>query len=250
MGRVVEVRPHPNADRLKLATVDLGNEALTVVCGAPNVAEEQKVAFARVGAKLIDPRTGERSVLTAATVRGVVSEGMACSERELGLGDDHAGIVELPQDAPVGQPLADYLPSDDLFELEVTPNRGDWLSVLGVAHEVAALTGAVVTEPSLEYPEEGPEVGELATIRIEDPEMCGRYTATVVQGLRVGPFATVDAAAAHGSGAASHQQRGGCHQLRDAGVRPAPPRLRPVEGPPVHRGGPGSARGGAALGLG
>ena len=187
VGRVVEVRPHPNADRLKLATVDLGNEALTVVCGAPNVAEEQKVAFARVGAKLIDPRTGERSVLTAATIRGVVSEGMACSERELGLGDDHAGIVELPQDAPVGQPLADYLPSDDLFELEVTPNRGDWLSVLGVAHEVAALTGAVVTEPSLEYPEEGPDVGELATIRIEDPEMCGRYTATVVQGLRVGP---------------------------------------------------------------
>ena len=187
VGRVTEVRPHPNADRLRLATVDLGDETLTIVCGAPNLAEGQKVALARVGAKLMDPRTGERSELTAATVRGVESQGMACSERELGLGDGHSGIVELPEDAPIGQPLASYLPSDDLLELEVTANRGDLLSVLGVAHEVAALTGAQVTEPSLDYPAEGPEVDSLASVRIEAPELCSRYTATVVQGIRIGP---------------------------------------------------------------
>ena len=122
VGRVAGLGPHPNAQRLRLATVDVGGESITVVCGAPNIAEGQRVAFARVGARLTDPRTGQPFTLAAASIRGVVSGGMVCSERELGLGDDHDGILVLPDDAPVGRPLAEYM-RDDLLELEVKANR-------------------------------------------------------------------------------------------------------------------------------
>ena len=159
VGYVTSVDPHPNADRLRLATVSLNDEELTVVCGAPNVAAGQKVPFAKVGARLVDARTGEMETLKAARIRGVESAGMVCSERELALGDDHDGIVVLPEDAPVGTPLRDYL-GDVVFDLDVTPNRPDCLSVLGVAREVAALTGAVVREPDLSYPEDGDPVDE------------------------------------------------------------------------------------------
>jgi phenylalanyl-tRNA synthetase beta chain len=186
IGRVVELEPHPNADRLRLATVDLGNESLRVVCGAPNVAVDQRIAFARVGSKLKDSKTGEPVTLTAATIRGVVSEGMVCSERELGLGDDHNGILELPADAPVGQPLAIYL-QDDVLDIDITANRGDCLSVLGVAREVGAVTGAKVSEPSLEYAQAGPETTSLISVVIEDPGLCSRYTASVVQGVTIKP---------------------------------------------------------------
>ena len=186
VGKVVKVEPHPNADRLRLARVDLGDETPTVVCGAPNVAEGQRIAFARVGARLIDPHNGERFTLSAATIRGVVSGGMVCSERELGLGDDHEGILVLDESAPVGLPLAELI-RDDVFDLEVTTNRGDCLSVLGVAHEVAAITGETVTEPALEYPEDGPDITGSVTVCIEDPELCSRYLATVVRGVRIGP---------------------------------------------------------------
>ena len=186
VGYVTSVDPHPNADRLRLATVSLGEEEMTVVCGAPNVAAGQRVPFAKVGARLVDARSGEMETLKAAKIRGVESAGMVCSERELALGDDHDGIVVLPDDAPVGTPLADYL-GDVVFDLDVTPNRPDCLSVLGVAREVAALTGAVVREPDLTFPEEGDPVDGLIQVEIVDPSLCPRYTASVVQGIRVGP---------------------------------------------------------------
>ena len=186
VGYVTSVDPHPNADRLRLATVSLGDETLTVVCGAPNVAAGQKVPFAKVGARLVDARTGETETLKAARIRGVESAGMVCSERELALGDDHDGIVVLPEDAPVGAPLQDYL-GDVVFDLDVTPNRPDCLSVLGVAREVAALTGASVKEPDLSYPEEGEPVDGMVEVEIIDPSLCPRYTASVVQGIEVGP---------------------------------------------------------------
>lgn len=170
VGLVADVSPHPNADRLVLATVDTGSGRQTVVCGAPNVAAGQKIAFAREGARLIDGRTGQLTVLKAAKIRGVLSAGMVCSERELGLGEDHTGILVLPSDAPIGMPLSQYL-GDAILEMEVTANRPDCLSVLGVAHEVAALTGVSVREPDMAYPEEGPAIGELATIRVDDPEL-------------------------------------------------------------------------------
>ena len=187
VGRVLEVDRHPNADRLTLPTVDLGDgEAITVVCGAPNVAPGQKIAFAREGARLLSPRSGKVETLKAATIRGVESAGMVCSALELELGDDHEGILVLDDDAPVGTPLVDYL-GDAILDIEVTPNRPDCLSVLGLAHEVAALTGEAVTEPDLSYPEEGPSIEGQVKVEIADPDLCYRYTASLITGIKIGP---------------------------------------------------------------
>ena len=187
VGFVEKVERHPNADRLVLCTVDVGEDAShQVVCGAPNVAQGQKIAFAQVGASLIDARNGKLSTLKAAKIRGVVSRGMVCSERELGLGEDHDGILVLPQDAPVGMALDDYL-GDVILDLEPTPNRSDWLSVLGVAYEVAALTGSEVRQPEAIYPEEGQEIRNLLSVNIADSDLCPRYTASLIRGIRVGP---------------------------------------------------------------
>jgi phenylalanyl-tRNA synthetase beta chain len=185
VGQVLEVRPHPNADRLTLCRVNLGQEELEVVCGAPNVAAGLKVCFAKVGANLYNTHSGKSESLKAARIRGVVSEGMICSELELGLGEGHEGIVELPADAPVGVPLGQYL-GDTILDLEVTPNRADCFSVLGVAHEVAALTGKKVHEPDGSYLEQGPPIGEQVSISVADPDLCHRYTASVIDGLTIG----------------------------------------------------------------
>ena len=187
VGRVLKVDRHPNADRLTLPTVDTGNgETSTVVCGAPNVAAGQKIAFAREGARLVSPRSGKIEPLKAARIRGVESTGMVCSALELGLGEDHEGILVLDDDAPVGMPMVDYL-GDAVLDIEVTPNRPDCLSVLGVAHEVAALTGESVTEPGLSYPEEGAPIESQVRIEIANPELCYRYTASLIKGIRIGP---------------------------------------------------------------
>ena len=187
VGRVLAVEPHPNADRLRLCTVDLGgDEQFQVVCGAPNVAEGQRIAFARVGATLVDSQTGALETLKVARIRGVVSEGMVCSERELGLGDDHAGILVLPDDAPVGAPLADYL-GDTVLDLDVTANRPDGLSVLGVAYETAAIGGVSVREPATDYPEDDDPIEGRAAVEVVDADLCPRYTATLVTGVTVGP---------------------------------------------------------------
>ena len=192
VGSVTSVRQHPNADRLRLCTVTTGPGPegnageMEVVCGAPNVAEGQKICFARVGAHLYNAHSGKPETLAAARIRGVESQGMICSELELGLGDDHTGIIVLPDDAPLGQPLSDYL-GDVVFDLELTPNRLDCLSILGVAREVAALTGGNVTEPEIHYEESGVPVEERVSISIADPELCHRYTATVIDGVEIGP---------------------------------------------------------------
>ena len=186
VGEVLEVGPHPNADRLSLCRVTTGAEEMEVVCGAPNVAARQKICFAKVGANLYNTHTEKHEPLRAARIRGVVSEGMICSELELGLGEGHEGIVVLPEDAPLGMPLDQYM-GDTVLDLELTPNRLDCLSVLGVAHEVAALTGKTVREPEVSYSEEGPPVEQQASVSIAEPELCHRYTATVIRGLIIGP---------------------------------------------------------------
>ena len=187
VGRVTLVEAHPNADRLTLCTVDAGwGEPIRVVCGAPNVAEGQKIAFARVGAELFSSHSGKIETLKAARIRGVVSEGMICSELELGTGDDHTGIVVLPEDAPVGMSLSEYM-GDHIFDLDVTPNRPDCLSVLGVAHEVAAITNTTVREPDYSYLEEGQPIETLASVEVADPDLCPRYTASLIEGIKVGP---------------------------------------------------------------
>jgi len=187
VGHVAAVEPHPNADRLRLATVDVGaGERHRVVCGAPNLAPGQKIAFATVGARVRDGHSGKESVLKPAVIRGVESAGMVLSERELGLSEDHEGILVLPADAVTGARLADLL-GDVIFELSVTPNRADWLSVLGIAREVAALTGETVREPSLDYAEDGPPIKGRAAVEIHAADLCRRYVATVISGVKIGP---------------------------------------------------------------
>ena len=187
VAQVARIEPHPNADRLRLATVDLGGgREKTVVCGAPNIAAGQKVAFASVGAVLIDGHSGETAELKAARIRGVVSEGMVCSEKELGLSDAHEGILVLPDDAPIGVPLDDYL-GDTVLDIDVTPNRPDCYSVVGVAREVAVLTGQTLREPDRSYAENGPGIQGQVDVEIADPDLCYRYTASLVKGVKIGP---------------------------------------------------------------
>jgi phenylalanyl-tRNA synthetase beta chain len=186
VGQILAINPHPNADRLTLPTVDLGTEQPTVVCGAPNLKVGDKVAFARVGANLIDGHSGQAIKLETAKIRGVVSSGMVCSEKELGISDSHKGIMVLAAEAEVGTPLADFM-GDVIFDLDVTPNRPDCLSVIGIAREIAALTGREVNLPDAGYDEKGAPVEQQISIEIIDPDLCPRYSASLITGVKIAP---------------------------------------------------------------
>jgi phenylalanyl-tRNA synthetase beta chain len=170
--------------RLVVARVSTGRERYAVVCGAPNCAPGVRAAFAPPGAVLPGGRR-----IDVATIRGVVSQGMLCSERELGLGDEHErGILLVGADTPVGADLLDHLGLDDLvLEIEITPNRADCLSVVGLAREIAALTGAPFRHPRISVSEGADDSGALARVRIDDPELCPRYAARLIMGVRVAP---------------------------------------------------------------
>jgi len=185
IGEIITVEAHPNADRLRLVTVNLDAEEQTVVCGAPNLTAGDKIAFASVGTELIDGYNGKKAVLKPAKIRGVTSCGMVCSEKELGISDSHEGIMVLPPEAPLGEPLADFL-ADIVLDLEVTPNRPDLLSVIGVAREVAALTNQTVTLPDVEYEEPGSPIEERVSVTINDPDLCPRYCASLISGIKIG----------------------------------------------------------------
>jgi phenylalanyl-tRNA synthetase beta chain len=184
VGQIIAINPHPNADRLFLPAIDLGIEQPSVVCGAPNLKVGDKVAFARVGARLIDGHTGELIRLEAVKIRGVVSAGMVCSEKELGISDSHEEIMVLPADAPVGTPLADYM-GDVIFDLDITPNRPDCLSVIGIAREIAALTGQEVRLPEVSYGETTVPIDQQISVEIIAPDLCPRYSASLITGLKV-----------------------------------------------------------------
>ncbi|MSQ30589.1 MAG: phenylalanine--tRNA ligase subunit beta [Dehalococcoidia bacterium] len=221
VGHVLAVEPHPDADRLRLVTVDYGGEApMRVVCGAPNVAQGQRIAFAREGADLIDGHTGKPSRLKRGTIRGVVSAGMVLSEMELGLSQEHAGIIVLPEGTPIGTPVADVL-GDTILDVHVWPNRADTMNLVGIAREIAAILGGarsqevaaglgipgdiasaiighvaaatglfgmpMLREPDETYVEAGPAIAGALDVRIENPTLCARYIATLIEGVRVGP---------------------------------------------------------------
>ena len=187
VGHVLEVAPHPNADRLRLATVDFGEDApQQVVCGAPNLAVGQHIAFAREGAKVIDGHSGKPSVLKKGVIRGVESAGMVLSEMELGLSQNHDGIIVLPSDAPVGTPLVEYL-GDVILDVHVWPNRADMMSMTGVAREVAAIVGVTSSMPPSEYRESGGAASEVVSVRIDDTALCARYIVTVIEDVTVAP---------------------------------------------------------------
>ena len=191
IGTVTNVSSHPNADRLRLVTVDIASSGdvaslSTVVCGAPNVEEGQKIAFATLGAQLIHPQTGKITTLKPAKIRGVESVGMVCSDLELGLGTDHKGIKVLPDNALVGAPLSDFL-KDPILEVEITPNRPDCLSVLGIARELAAITKTDLVAPELTGSIENKRLPILDSITISDSDNCLRYTAALMTNIKVGP---------------------------------------------------------------
>ena len=187
VGRVVRVDPHPNADRLNLPVVDTGGGETQVVCGAWNFKAGDKIAFAHTGAELWDAYAAEptRKRLKPAKIRGVASEGMLCSPKELGLSEAHEGILVLDPDAPVGTPLADVL-GENVIEFELKANRPDALSMVGIAREAAALFDAPLHVPG-PMEADGRAVVELeAAIEIEDPDLCARYSAAFVQDVQVG----------------------------------------------------------------
>jgi phenylalanyl-tRNA synthetase beta chain len=192
VGQLVEVKPHPNADRLTLALVDFGRgQSIQVVTGAPNIRvgdSGQKVVLALEGARLYDGHKPGRELMTLkkSKIRGIDSGSMVCSEKELGLSEDHEGIIILPEDAPVGMPLADYM-GDVVFDLKINPNMARAQSVLGVAREVAALTGQKI-EVSVAGGDPGgtPET-DFATIEIADASLCARYSAVMIREVEIKP---------------------------------------------------------------
>ncbi|MFO8100803.1 MAG: phenylalanine--tRNA ligase subunit beta [Dehalococcoidia bacterium] len=186
VGQILGIEKHPNADRLQLATVSLGEEQHTVVCGAPNIAVGQKIAFAKVGAKLFDGHSGEYVELKPAKIRGVRSEGMVCSEKELGISDSHEGILVLDESVAPGRPLAEIM-GDTVFDISVTPNRPDCLNMIGIAREVAAMTRTMVRLPEVEYEEMDISTRDLISIEIDDPDLCPRYCGGIIKDVKIGP---------------------------------------------------------------
>ena len=175
--------PGPSGHRNALCRVAVAGRRFSVVCGAPNAAAGVRAAFAPPGATLPGGRAVE-----AATVRGVTSEGMLCSVKELGLGDDHSGILVLASDAPLGADLSTYLGLDDaILEIEITPNRPDALSVVGVAREIAAVTGVAFRFPQVAVKEGEPEAAQVASVTVDAPDLCPRFAARVITGLTVAP---------------------------------------------------------------
>ena len=183
VAKVVEVAKHPNADRLNVCQVDAGTGTLlNIVCGAPNVRPGMKVPCAMAGAKLPPGEDGKPFEIKVGKLRGVESQGMLCSARELKLSEEHGGLLELPDDAPVGQNFRDYYQLNDLkFTIKLTPNKADCLSVLGVAREVSALTGTPLKEPT--YKKVAVNTDEKLPVKVSAPDLCGRFSGRVIRGL-------------------------------------------------------------------
>lgn len=183
VGYVAECGKHPEADKLSVCKVDVGDEMLDIVCGAPNVAKGQKVAVVKVGVTLPTGLTVKKAKL-----RGQPSHGMICSESELGLSDDHEGILVLDPGAPVGASLIDALGIDDeVLTISVTPNRGDCLSVLGLAREVAALTGLPLRRPEFARHSKGADASADLAITVEQPELCPLYHGMIIENAVTSP---------------------------------------------------------------
>ncbi|HCG90764.1 MAG TPA: phenylalanine--tRNA ligase subunit beta [Dehalococcoidia bacterium] len=187
VGLITAVAKHPNADRLSLCTVETGEETVNVVCGAPNVHPGIKICLAKPGSNLYNPRNNKYEILKPSKIRGVDSEGMICSELELGLGNDHDGILILPDELEVGIPIERIL-SDVVLDVEITPNRLDCYSVLGIAQEIAAITGKTIQMPELYEPELEPETSiPSIKIDIQSPELCPRYSGIVIRNVKIAP---------------------------------------------------------------
>ncbi|MFA4920762.1 MAG: phenylalanine--tRNA ligase subunit beta [Candidatus Neomarinimicrobiota bacterium] len=183
IAEILAVNPHPNADRLTVCIVTTGEKQFAVVCGAPNVKKGLKVPLALVGSTLPNGM-----ILKPIKIRGVASEGMLCAEDELGISEDHSGIMILDENAIVGGRLADYLASNDRsLEIDLTPNRPDCTSHIGVAREIALMTGNELYKPDINLSESESATSAYISVGIEDQIGCPRYAARLVQGVKIGP---------------------------------------------------------------
>ena len=183
VAEVKEVAKHPNADRLNVCQVDVGTGTLlNIVCGAPNVRAGMKAICAKAGAVLPPGPDGKPFEIKVGKLRGVESQGMMCSAKELKISEESSGLMELPEDAPVGQNIRDYLGLNDLkFTIKLTPNKADCLSVLGVAREVSALTGVPLSLPA--FRNVPVNTDEVLPVKISAPDLCGRFAGRVIRGL-------------------------------------------------------------------
>ncbi|MGB2691556.1 MAG: phenylalanine--tRNA ligase subunit beta [Thermodesulfobacteriota bacterium] len=188
-AQITELIPHPDAEKLSLCKVTDGENTYPIVCGATNMKAGDKVALAKIGAKLPPgPKFPEGLKIKKAKIRGEVSEGMLCAANELGIGEESDGIIILPESANVGNAIVDEIGLNDVvFEVGITPNRPDCLSVIGVAREVAALTGKTATYPNVQIAEEGEDINNSANVELLDPEKCPRYSCRVIKDVTIGP---------------------------------------------------------------
>ncbi len=183
VGEIKEAVQHPNADRLRVCQVDVGQGSLlNIVCGALNARVGIRVPCAMVGAELPPGEDGKPFVIKVGKLRGVESQGMLCSAKELQIADDHGGLLELPADAPLGQDIRQYLNLDDtLMTLKLTPNLAHCLSVYGIAREVSALTGAPLKAPT--FPAVATQISDKLAVKVQAPDLCGRFSGRVVKGV-------------------------------------------------------------------
>ena len=184
IAQILSAEQHPDADRLRVCKVDAGTgQELQIVCGAPNARAGIKIPCAMVGAELPPAEAGGKPfMIKVGKLRGVESQGMLCSGRELGLGDDHEGILELPADAPVGQDIREYLDLDDqIFVIKLTPNKADCLSLIGMAREVSAITGAALCTPKWNTPTAA--IQDKVKVTVENKDLCGRFAGRMIRGV-------------------------------------------------------------------
>ena len=184
VAQILTAEQHPDADRLRVCKVDAGTgEALQIVCGAPNARAGIKIPCAMVGAQLPPTEAGGKPfMIKVGKLRGVESQGMLCSGRELGLGEDHEGILELPADAPIGEDIRKYLDLDDqIFIIKLTPNKADCLSLIGMAREVSAITGAAFCAPQWTTP--AISISDKLQVTVENKDLCGRFAGRIIRGV-------------------------------------------------------------------
>ena len=182
VGQILEIKPVEGADKIKQTKVDVGSEQLDIICGAPNIEVNQKVPVALIGAKL----TGG-FMIKKAKIRGVESFGMICSQKELGISDDHSGIWVLGEDAKIGQALAEYLDYDDyILTFELTPNRADSTSAIGIARDLAALAEVELIRPEIKINEAKEKAEDFIRVSSDDPIACPRYAARIIKNVKVG----------------------------------------------------------------
>src|SRR4030043_1186795 len=183
VAEILSIRRHPNADRLSLVGAKTRQDTFSIVCGATNIKEGQKVPLALVGARLPNGMEIKRS-----KIRGVPSEGMLCSEIELALGRDASGIMILSPETPLGIELGEALGlKDTILDISITPNRPDCLCMIGVAREIAALTHQKLRYPIVTLSDQGKEIHQKTSVTILDQDLCPRYVARMIEGVKISP---------------------------------------------------------------